>query len=92
MKKVITFGEPLDQTTAFMAGSKQFAFPFSVVDSDLIGTPEEQPFRRDEGKIAADETWQENVRSFLPRTKPTNAGQKTFGRNKTKNRGRQSRA
>jgi hypothetical protein len=43
MKKVITFGKPLNQTVPEMAGSLQFAFPFSVVDSDLIGTPEEQP-------------------------------------------------
>jgi hypothetical protein len=46
MRKVLTFGEPRDQTTAVMAGSLQFAFPFTVVDEDLIGKPEERSVTR----------------------------------------------
>lgn len=42
MTSVITFGKPQDRTTPFMRGNIQLAFPFSVVDREMKGQPEEE--------------------------------------------------
>ena len=44
--RVITFGKPRNQTTRFMAGKVQFSFPFSVIDQEMMGQPEEESVTR----------------------------------------------